>query len=252
VPSDRAFAGNPLEVVERLLLKLEARDRLSAAEKTALADLVEREVIYLPGDLIVREGEPQTTSQLLLTGMAARSKLMADGGRQITELHIDGDFVDLHSFLLKELEHDVVALSPIRMAMVPHSRLTKITEDWPHLTRMLWLSTLLDAAIHREWIASAGRRSALERVANLFCEMMLRYRVVGLADRDRCLMPLTQGQLADTCGLTPQHVNRVVQELRGDGLIEWRNGELAILDFDGLAARAGFDPAYLVLGRRAR
>jgi CRP-like cAMP-binding protein len=117
---------------------------------------------------------------------------------------------------------------------------------------MLWLSTLMDAAIHREWIASAGRRSAQQSIAHLFCEMMLRYQMVQLARNNRCPMPLTQSQLADTSGFTSVHVNRVVQELRALGVIEWRNGELAIFDFDGLAEVAGFDPAYLVLDRQQR
>lgn len=241
-----------MELIHRLLLKLEARDVLTDAEKDALIGMVEREVIYAAGDIVVPEGETQQNSQLLISGVAARSKLMADGDRQITELHIEGDFVDLHSFLLKQLEHDVIAMSPIRMAIVPHRRLKVITEEWPHLTRMLWLSTLMDAAIHREWIASAGRRSAVEQVANLFCEMLVRYRIVELASGDRCPLPLTQNQLADACGLTPVHVNRVVQELRSEGLIEWRHGELAILNFEQLAELAGFDPAYLVLTRQPR
>lgn len=241
-----------MERTEALVRKLERRDGLSREERAVLAQLVEREVVYAPGDYIVREGEPQSTSQLLIQGVAARSKQMADGGRQITEVHLDGDFVDLHSFLLKQLEHDVIAMSPIRMAIVPHRRLKAVTEDWPHLTRMLWLSTLLDAAIHREWIVSAGRRSALMQMACLFCELLLRYDVVGLAEGRRYPMPLTQTALADTCGLTSVHVNRVVQELRAEGLIEWRRGQLLVLDYDRLAALGGFDPRYLAINHQPR
>src|SRR5690606_34762116 len=192
------------------------------------------------------------TSQLLISGVAARSKQMEDGGRQITELHIDGDFVDLHSFLLKKLDHDVVAMSPVRMALVPHERLKAVTEEQPHLTRMLWLSTLIDSAIHREWIVSAGRRSALKQIACLFCEMLLRYEIVGLAQDDRCPMALTQNELADACGLTAVHVNRVLQELRSEALIHWRRGELVVLDFERLASLGGFDPRYLGIEREPR
>src|SRR5690606_34885432 len=112
-----------MDRIEPLIRKLERRDGLSGEERDVLASLVEREAFYQPGEVIVREGVVQRVSQLLISGVAARSKQMADGGRQITELHIDGDFVDLHSFLLKKLEHDVVAMSPIRMAIVPHERL---------------------------------------------------------------------------------------------------------------------------------
>ena len=98
------------------------------------------------------------------------------------ELHVAGDFVDLHGFLLKRLDHNVGAMTPVRMAMVPHDALRGITETHPHLGRMLWFSTLLDAAIHREKILSIGRRSAMARIAHIFCELLVRLRIVGLAD----------------------------------------------------------------------
>lgn len=242
----------PMDPTERLIRKFEARDVLSAEERDALSGLVDRIETFAPGQVTVAEGQTLTESQLLVSGMCARSKAMADGRRQITEVHIDGDFVDLHGFLLKRLEHDVVAISSIRMAMVPHARLKAITEQFPHLTRMLWLSTLMDAAIHREWIVSAGRRTALEQVAHLLCELLVRYRVVGLAREDRLPLSLTQEQLADACGLTPVHVNRVIGQLKADGLIDWRRGEVVFADYDALAARAGFDPGYLILNREPR
>lgn len=241
-----------MDATDKLVRKLDARDVLSPEERDALAGMVDRIVTYAPGEIVVAEGRPVTESQLLVSGMCARSKAMADGRRQITALHLDGDFVDLHGFLLKKLEHDVVAISAIRMAMVPHGKLRTITEQLPHLTRMLWLSTLMDAAIHREWIVSAGRRSALEQVAHLLCELLLRYRVVGMAPEDRLVMPLTQEQLADACGLTPVHVNRVIGQLRAEGLIDWRRGEVVFHDFAGLAAKAQFEPDFLILNREPR
>src|SRR3546814_6789413 len=86
--------------------------------------------------------------------MVCRYKELNDGQRQILELHLSGDFVDLHSFPLKRLEHNIGSLTPVRIAIIPHERLKRITEEHPHLARMLWFSTLLDAAINREWILS--------------------------------------------------------------------------------------------------
>jgi CRP-like cAMP-binding protein len=235
-----------------LVRKLEARDALGPAERDALTGMVDRVQTYAPGQIVVAEGQPLTESQLLIYGLCARSKAMPDGRRQITALHLDGDFVDLHGFLLKRLEHDVVAISTIQMAMVPHPRLKVITEELPHLSRLLWLGTLIDAAIHREWIVSAGRRSAMEQVSHLLCELFFRYRVVGGAMGDRLALPLTQEQLADACGLTPVHVNRVIGQLRAEDLIDWRRGEVVFRNFEALAAKAQFDPTYLNLIREPR
>jgi CRP-like cAMP-binding protein len=90
----------------------------------------------------------------------------------------------------------------------------------PHLTLLLWLNTLPDAAIHREWLVSAGRRNANQHLAHLFCERAVRHDLVGLGHDGRCPFPFTQVQLTIFCGLTDVHVNRVLQELRALGLIE--------------------------------
>ncbi len=135
---------------------------------------------------------------------------------------------------------------------MPHEKLEEITVRFPHLTRLLWFSTNLDAAIHREWMLSAGRRTALGRVAHLFCELLLRLQISGLVEDDSYDFPLTQVQLADCLGLTSVHVNRTLQQLRKDGLIELRDRKLRILDRAGLKRVAEFDPCYLYLKKQPR
>src|SRR5207253_2112849 len=84
---------------------------------------------------------------LLFDGLVCRFKDMLDGERQIMELHVAGDFVDLHSFVLKRIEHNIGSLTAARFAIVPHEALRRITEGWPHLARLLWFSTLRDAGL---------------------------------------------------------------------------------------------------------
>ncbi len=241
-----------LDLTSRLILKLARRDDVSPDEQQALASLPERTESYEAGATIIREGVPQIASRLLLSGYSARRSVLHSGKQQITELHIPGDFVDLHSFGLKVLDHDVVAITACEFAVVPHERLERITETMPHLTRLLWLNTLLDAATHREWLVSAGRRTAYQHHAHLFCEWAVRHDVVGLEREGRYPFPFTQVQLADILGLTDVHVNRTLQEMRAAGLVDVVRRELVIHDFAGLAAAADFDPAYLHLDRRRR
>jgi CRP-like cAMP-binding protein len=230
-----------------LVKKLSLRDALTADEQALLERSVAR-VKEFPADQdIVKDGQHVSESCLLLDGMAARYKLLEGGRRQITALHITGDFVDLHSFLLKRLDHGVVALSACTVALVPHEALKEITETSPHLTRMLWLSTLMDASIHREWITGMGQRPALERAAHLFCEVFTRLRVVGKTEGTSFRFPLTQAELGDALGLSLVHVNRVAQALRSQGLLTWEGRTLTILDLERLKAVAGFDDAYLYL-----
>ncbi len=240
------------DFADKLLLKLRARDTVSEEEEAVLRDSFSELREVGAGRTIVRSGVTLEESILLVEGLACRYKDLADGQRQIMELHVAGDFVDLHGFLLKRLEHNVGALTPVRLAAVPHDRLRYITENYPHLARMLWFSTLLDSAIHRERILSVGRRRALGRIAHLLCELYVRLEIVGLTSDHRFALPLTQADLADANGLTAVHVNRMLKKLRDNGLVTYRGGEVVIHDWDGLQRVAEFSPSYLFLESQPR
>lgn len=230
-----------------LILKLERRDVLQAAEREALQNVEFNCRTCGVGEVVVPQGKTVNESTLLLDGFAGRVVAMKSGRRQITALHVVGDFVDLHSFVLKRMDHSIEALTPCRVAAIPHADLTQITERFPHLTRMLWLLTVIDGAIHRAWLSAFGRRSALERTAHLVCELFLRLQVVGKTDRQSFRLPLTQMELSEILGVSSIHLNRVIQELRRGGLLKWQEQVVTIVDWDKLAGCAVFDPTYLDL-----
>jgi len=239
-------------MIEPFLRKLRVRDDVSSQEEAALRAAVGERRAVPAHRPIIRAGENVRESTLLLSGWVARAKDLENGERQITEINVVGDFVDLHSFTLKTLDHDVIALTNCEIATVPHEKLEDITVTFPHLTRLLWLATNMDAAIHREWMLSMGRRTALARVAHIFCELLIRLQIAGVASEDGYDFPLTQLQLADCLGLTSVHVNRTLQELRKRELIELRNRRLRILDAPGLQRVGQFDPGYLYLKKQPR
>jgi CRP-like cAMP-binding protein len=235
-----------------LIRKLEQFDRLSDAERQLLEQAVVRQRAAAKGEDLVREGDRPSESLFLITGFAARYNLLRKGKRQITALHLPGDFVDLHSFLVKTMDHSVMAVTACTLGVVPHEALRAISETQPHLTRLLGVNMAVDGAIHRRWIVSIGRQSALEHAAHLFCEMFLRLQAVGLTEDDSFKLPLTQAELGDTLGLSTVHVNRVIQELRAEGLITWRGETVVITDWPRLQQIAEFDPTFLSLGREPR
>jgi CRP-like cAMP-binding protein len=247
--SARSRTADP---VERLLLKFRARDVVSAEEEEVLRKIV-ADIREIPqGRVLVRANVALSECTLLIDGFVARYKDLADGQRQIMEIHVPGDFLDLHSFLLKRLEHNVGAMTPVRIAVVPHEAIRQITESHPHLGRILWFSTLLDAALHRERILSVGRRTALARIAHLMCELYMRLEIVGLARDFHFSLPLTQTDISDACGLTSVHVNRMLKKLRDDGLLTFRSGEVVIHDWERLQRVGEFSPGFLYVERRPR
>jgi CRP-like cAMP-binding protein len=235
-------------ITNLLARKLQLRDPgLALEEREAIEDAVSHYVEVPPDTDMVRAHDLTDECKLIIEGWACRYGSLPDGRRQIMALHMGGDFVDLQSFPLKRMDHSVGTLTRCRIAVFHHSTLTDITRRYPHLTRMLWLTTLLDATILRQWLLSVGRRWAVERLAHLICELLVRLQTVGLTDGRTFTLPLTQIELADVLGVSPVHAHRVVNDLRERGLIRWRGQRVDVLDRPGLEALAQFDPTYLAL-----
>ncbi len=232
-------------MVEKLIQRLEQYGPVSDEERRFLAQAPSRVDEYGPRQDIVCEGDSPTDSCLVIEGFVARYKLLPDGTRQILALHVPGDFCDLHSFLLKRMDHSIAAISPCKIAKFPHAVIKEVTERYPRLTRALWWDMAIDAAVQREAMASMGRRSARQQIAHLLCELLLRLRSVGLVDDDSYELPATQAELGDVFGLSTVHVNRILQELRRDNLIVRKGKRVTIPDLDRLKDVAGFDPGYL-------
>jgi CRP-like cAMP-binding protein len=148
------------------------------------------------------------------------------------------------------MDHSIVALTPCRVARIAAQEIAKLTSENTRIVRAMWWSTLSDQGILREWVLNVGRRAAYERVGHLLCEMHFRMQRVGLVQHNRLALPLTQEDLADATGLTSVHINRTLQRLRGENLVEVGHGELALLDVTALQKAVGFNPAYVHAKRR--
>jgi CRP-like cAMP-binding protein len=234
-----------------LIGRLRRSAEVSHEEAAAIAAAADEQKLYASRSRIARSHVPLRNSQLLVDGFVSREAELPDGRRRILAIHVPGDFVDLHGFVLRSLDHEVVALTNATMILFPFERMLSLIGAHPHLGRVLWFATAVDAAIHREWIASYGR-SAVARLAHLFCELRERLEAVGLADQHGYALPLTQIDLADATALTPVHVNRTLRQLREAGLVDFRTGRVEIGDLAGLERVAGFDARYLYLDMAER
>lgn len=194
---------------------------------------------------LVREGEAANSCHLLLSGFAYRQKLVASGARQIISIHIPGEFVDLQNALLDVTDHNVQCLNRAEVAVIPTTALMTLALERPHVGRAMWLDTLIDSSVFREWVVNVGRRDAKTRIAHLLCELMARMRATGQNEEASCAFPLTQEQIADATGLTPVHTNRTLQALRRGGLISLSASKLTVLDWKRLSEMGDFSERYL-------
>jgi CRP-like cAMP-binding protein len=198
---------------------------------------------------IVREGDTPSQCCLLLDGFLCRHKIAYGSARQIMSFHVPGDIPDLHSLHLQRMDHNLTSVGSAVVAFIPHSYFHDVLPRSQQLTHALWRETLVDAAVFREWVVNVGARDAIARVAHLLCEFKLRLQAVGLVTDATFTLPARQTDIADACGITAVHANRVIQELRGRGLIEWKDKTVTILQWDELAKLGDFSADYLHLRR---
>jgi CRP-like cAMP-binding protein len=219
--------------------------QLSGEDRRALEALPWNRRVCPRDTYLAREGEPATVCTLLLAGFAFRQKLVSDGARQIISIHIAGEFLDLQNCLLDIADHNVQCLTRCSVAVVHKAALLELMAERKNIRQGVWIDSLIDSSVFREWVVNVGRRDARARIAHLLCELAARLRALGAGDGAMYDFPLTQEQIADCTGLTAVHTNRTLQSLRRDGLISLGSGKLTVLDWDALCEVGDFNERYL-------
>jgi CRP-like cAMP-binding protein len=204
---------------------------------------------YAAGEDILTEDEAIDECHVIVTGLAARYKLLPEGERQIMAFLVPGDLCDAEVFILDKMDHSIVALTPTRCAIIGADKMKELLREISAMSEALWWGTMTDLAVLRERVVDVGRRDAMERIAHLIYEMLVRYRIIGATDDETMPWPITQEDLADATGLTPVHVNRTLRQLREQGVIEFNRRELKVLDPARLREVGSFNPNYLHLQR---
>ena len=232
--------------LEPLIAKLEYRVKLDKLDRAAISKMPFSTKMLNRGQFVVRERDRATHSCLMLSGYSVRSKIVANGKRQIVAIHMKGEMVDLQNSLLEVADHSVEMLTPGKIALIPREEIIKLALARPTVGLAMWMDTLVDASIFREWIANVGRRKATTRIAHLLCEFALRLKVAGLGAENKYELPMSQEQLADSTGLTSVHVNRTIRALEQESLIHRVHARsIQIGDWQKLAAAGDFDSTYL-------
>lgn len=228
-----------------LFRKLHNYQALTEDEKAILSRSGEGPISFPKGQDIMREGSAPDRAYVLVEGWACRHKTTSCGKTQIVAFLIPGDLCDIHVSLLDQMDHSISTITPVKAVNFTSQKLRDIFNSHPRIGKSFTWSTLVDEAILREWLFCVGRLSATAALAHLLCELLLRHEAVGLADDNGFYCPLTQNHLSEALGITHVHTNRALHTLRSEGFIKIHKHNLTILDWDGLASFADFDPKYL-------
>lgn len=241
----RPQAGDPRNPLTAFLRRLSSHSQLSEREQAAILSLrYEAEEVASHRDIVL-PGQLVDKACYVVDGLVGRFDQMRDGRRQITALHLPGDMCDLHSVVLPRASWSLTAVSRVRILRIPHEEIRTIADAYPNLGTAFWRDTATDAAIIAKWFANLGRKEAASRLAHLFCEIGLRVEVAGQGSRTSYSFRVTQQDLADVTGITAVHLNRTLQTLRESGLVEFREGQVSIPDWERLVQLAEFNPSYL-------
>lgn len=229
----------------RFIDKLSGFASLSAREVAVLEAATAAPVKYAAKHDLIREGDRPGPVFVVLEGWACRYKILPNGARQVLAYMMPGDSCDLHAGLLAAMDHSIQTITPAMVATIERLAMDEMMHDHRGIAKAMYLGQLIDEGTMRAWITSMGRRASIERVAHLMCELYLRARNVGLTLEPPFALPLSQALLADSLGMTPVHLNRVVKELRASGAMTLQRGSLIIEDPVRLIKIAGFDENYL-------
>jgi CRP-like cAMP-binding protein len=236
----------PAAHASRFARKIEQYAPVSDREAEALRRLLGAKVQTLdPGVPLIEAGEAPTDIHVVLEGWACRSQAAPNGRRQVLAFHLPGDVCDFGVFVTREMDSSIVAQTMLKVASIGRAALHNLTNAHPRLAQALWWESAAASAIQRHWMLRICQQTARERIANLICELAARLYVVGLADDNGFEMPLTQSQLGGACGLTSEHTNRTLRELREAQLMSLERGRIFFGDWDRLRELAGFDGRYL-------
>lgn len=194
---------------------------------------------------LIREGDQPGAVFVVLDGWSFRYKVLPSGSRQIMAFLLPGDACDLNIGMLAEMDHSIQTATDALISKISRETMDGLMAEHSGIARAMYVAQLIDEGTLRAWIVSLGRRNSVERVAHLLLELYVRGVRNGIASLNEIVLPLSQAVLADALGMTPVHINRVLQELRRSGAIELERSLLHIRDPVALTRISGFDDGYL-------
>lgn len=231
--------------LQPFLLKLGRWGSLIDPDRAFLKDAPWRLRHFKKGAELEQEGETSDTIFVLCGGLALTSKHLSNGAAQTVAMFLPGDVVSYETFGLGSSSASTMAVVPTDVLALSHDQFAELQNKSEGLRRAFWRDLSVMNLIRQEWLVALGCQKAYSRIAHLLCEYYVRMEYAGLATDGACPFPLTQHEFSNLAGLSVVHINRSLQQLRRDGLIELKSQRLKLQNWEALKTSAFFDPTYL-------
>jgi CRP-like cAMP-binding protein len=226
-----------------VLGRLRALSPLDRTAEVLIAGLTELQSVKSGAELVA-EREPHPRARFVVAGWGARVRWLPDGRRQIFNFVLPGDSVGLFLRPSPAALSATIALTPMETLDATAVQRAVLGEDpaWATLREAIHAAAGLEEAQLLSQILRLGRQTAYERISHLLLELRDRLDAAHLAEEASYPMPLTQEVLADATGLSVVHVNRILQQLRRERLVDIHGGRVRLLDRAALALNADYTP----------
>jgi len=221
------------------------RGFLDSEDLKALSRMLDRRVTVKKGQDIIVQGYEYKTLDIVESGVAHRFTLLHQGGRQIVNVVLPGDIIGFPASFFNRSIFSVMAATSMTLHRISFEAFTDLCRKRPNIAIALIWYAARETSIYAHHLVNAGRRPPLERVAHFLLEMHYRLRRVGYASEDAFELPFSQESIGDAVGLSAPHVNRMLSELRHQGLIGSQNQSIRLMDRAALQILAEFEPSYL-------
>jgi CRP-like cAMP-binding protein len=227
-----------------MVSQFEELAELDDEEKALLGKLESSVQSYAAGEILQTEGEENAPFFSLHEGWACSIRLLPGGERQVLEVFLPGQIMDLHSIGFSRSQSELLALTAIKACPIPRERLEMIFSKSPRLAQLFFVVLAREHALLTTRIIDIGRRPAAERLGHFIIELKIRTR----SREKEFELPLTQSIIGDALGMSSVHVSRTMTQLKDLNLISTHNRRLRIENMKELMHYCRFDPAYLSPG----
>lgn len=225
-----------------LIARLRRYVSLADAEIATLQSAFERRLAIKKKRDVLLEGYEYHKLHVVVSGFAARYKLLANGKRQVLSIILPGDVIGMPSAFFRSSRYSVTTLSVMMADVIPLTNFLELCRQVSSLAIAMLFYCEEELATYADRIVDVGRRSPLERTAHFLLEMHSRLRSAGCASERSFDMPLSQEVIGDLLGLSAPHINRMLHQLKSEQLISVDRRRVNLEDLEGLQLLAQFEP----------
>ncbi len=217
---------------------------LADPEREALAAAGVEE-FFRAGTVLCHAGEDTSQVMIIDSGWVKVSVRDTDGGEKILAVRGQGDVVGERAALTTGVRSaTVTALDEVSAMVVPAERFAEFLRGHPRAAEVLERQVTERREEDRARLFPAERAGAERRLAWLLLDLAQRRGGYQHTSAAVFTLPMSQQELADWAGTSPDAVGRFLRSWRDRGIIARgeRSRRLTIIDLDGLAALCDVAP----------